>query len=377
MEKQPFYLIKRKLVSGKKVYYWYTYDKKGNRTVPKSTGKTSKNEAINYCYEKLSLSQLPIKNITFENYAKGWFEEGHEYLRKRMKPVKQSTLESKKGILRQVILPFFKNYKLTEISEDDIYNFLDYLDERKFSDTSKPVIIAVLKTMLNFACYKDYIKKSPYPEILVLQRGKSKREAFTKNEILYLFSKQWDKPKTEIFCLLSAITGMRYSEIAGLQLEQLKDNYILIDRQTYRDRITTTKTGEKRFVTLPNRFIKLLQNMGNEFFVFSSDRNIERPFQEHAIRIILYSQYSEEMTDRRKKFSLTFHSFRYFFNTYLMGNNVPQAKVDFVIGHSAGIGSMNRLYTTWKPEMYSDVLELQEKLLDELDFDNKFKDLIK
>jgi hypothetical protein len=43
-----------------------------------------------------------------------------------------------------------------------------------------------------------------------------------------------------------------------------------------------------------------------------------------------------------------------------------EEKVNFVIGHSMGKGSMMQLYTSWKPEMYDDVRQLQDRLIDEL-----------
>ena len=43
--KQPYSLYKRKLKSGKEVYYYQTYDEFGNRTSGKSTGQATKTAA--------------------------------------------------------------------------------------------------------------------------------------------------------------------------------------------------------------------------------------------------------------------------------------------------------------------------------------------
>ena len=126
------------------------------------------------------------------------------------------------------------------------------------------------------------------------------------------------------------------------------------------------KTGAKRFVTVPKRLEDALMTVKGSCFIFEIISRKRISMKNNDIYNEFYSHYSEEMLVKRKENSLTFHSLRHFFNTYLMSNDIQQAKVDFIVGHSAGIGSMSRLYTTWKPEMYSDVLELQEKLLDEL-----------
>lgn len=64
-----------------------------------------------------------------------------------------------------------------------------------------------------------------------------------------------------------------------------------------------------------------------------------------------------------KESGLVFHSFRHFYNTYLLSENVPREKVDAVIGHSSGKGSMSELYTHWSHEMMPEVYAANEKLL--------------
>ena len=102
--------------------------------------------------------------------------------------------------------------------------------------------------------------------------------------------------------------------------EQIKDNCIDIDRQYYGDYgVQDTKTDEKRFVPIPSRLRDMLLNLPeNEIFVFSSLKNIGEPLYERTVRDALYDKYSEDMLKTKKTRTLTFHSFRYFLNTYLL-----------------------------------------------------------
>ena len=49
MDYRSYYLSCRKLKTGKKMYYFYVRKSDGSRSVPHSTGKRKKNEAIKYC----------------------------------------------------------------------------------------------------------------------------------------------------------------------------------------------------------------------------------------------------------------------------------------------------------------------------------------
>ena len=94
MEKQPFYLTKRTLPSGKKVWYYYYYNNFGERTVPKSTGETNKQKAFNFCIRLLSMNNLANKKVLFKDYAKDWFTPNCQWYKdkKSNRPIKKNTI---------------------------------------------------------------------------------------------------------------------------------------------------------------------------------------------------------------------------------------------------------------------------------------------
>lgn len=369
MEKSPFYLTKRKLKSGKTIYYYYCYDEYDNRTTPKSTGFSKKNDAFNYCINLFCKGSVQ-NNLSFEEFSKDWFTEKHPWTkdRKAVRKISSSTLDNYAFLLKTHIKPFFAPYPLYKITTGDLKTFRLRLVE-KYSPKTINVIMAVLKIMLGFATECGFINKNPMKSIVSLQE-ENKREAFTIDEVKYLFSQKWNEKDLEVklICLVSALTGLRISEALGLQKEQLCDGYINVDRQLYQKKLKETK-GDFRFVTIPKKLEEVLRSRSSSPFIFW-DRVKCCNYDADKVRYVLTKYYSEDMLKRKKENSLTFHSYRYFFNTYLLLNNINEEKVNFVIGHSSGKGSMMRLYTSWRPEMYEDVKLLQEKLLKEFMVEN-------
>ena len=366
MEKAPFYLTKRKLKSGKTVYYYYTYDENNSRTVPKSTGFSRKNDAFNFClslFQRGSVKQI----LSFDSFAKDWFTDKHDWTKDRQAvgKIAPSTLESYLFRLNHYILPHFSNIQLSKITLLDIKNLRFKLLE-KYSSKTINGTMAILHIMLEYAVECGLLARNPMRSLVPLKE-EEKREAFFIEEVKHLFSQRWKESDNDIkvACLLATITGMRVSEIAGLQNDQVFEGYINVDRQYYRKELRPPKR-DLRFVPIPKRIENLLRDrFSTNPYVFWDKKN-GTPMESDKIRYVLTKYYSKEMLERKKTNNLTFHSFRYFFNTYLVMNNINEDKVNFVIGHSSGKGSMKRLYTTWRPEMYDDVRQLQDKLLDEL-----------
>jgi integrase len=69
---------------------------------------------------------------------------------------------------------------------------------------------------------------------------------------------------------------------------------------------------------------------------------------------------------QKKSANFLYHSWRHFFNTYLLSENVPLPKIKSVMGHSTGKGSMTENYEHFQPYMFQEVYVAQNKLLDML-----------
>jgi len=107
-------VYRRRLPSGKVVYYYQTYDEDGRRTPGRSTGQTTKTAARAYCVGLLKagkpLAEKIVKTPTFAEYAKGWWDfDTCLYLqrRKKRRAITRTYAQGARGRLDHHILPFF------------------------------------------------------------------------------------------------------------------------------------------------------------------------------------------------------------------------------------------------------------------------------
>ena len=93
MEYRSYYLSCRKLKTGKKMYYYYVRKSDGRRSVPHSTGKRKKNEAIKYCENLLTTGQIEKSEITIKKFSENFFsKEGLWYQSNQGKGFSKNTL---------------------------------------------------------------------------------------------------------------------------------------------------------------------------------------------------------------------------------------------------------------------------------------------
>ncbi len=369
MVKQPFYLFKRRISRKVSVYYWYRYDSHGNRTTPKSTGYSKKQEAFNYVLNLLK-DYDPVENpVLFNDFTENIFDENSEFIKnkKRKRPIKPATILTYNTALKH-LRSYFGKYRLDEITSKMIEEFMIKLSDEGKKNATINIDVAVLKIVLLYAQQKELIKKNPFDLSIERYRETSSREAFTQEEINTLLSKKWSNYTIWLYFLTDALTGMRASELLGLKEEEIKDGYIDLQTQFIFNEDAPLKTNQSRFITLPRRLEVLLRAQAKRRYkyLFSQETPSNTPYNNTSVRHALYKQYTAEMKATQKKRTLTTHSFRYYFNTYLISHGISETKTNFCLGHSSGKGSMLTLYTTWRPEMYEDVRKLQDDILDSI-----------
>lgn len=362
--REPFTVFPRKLSSGKIVYYYRTYSPDGERTVAHSTGKTNKTQAKNYCAELLSLGLLYNgTSVTFGVYAKDFFCDNSQWMLDKIQtsngkeqPVAANTLKAYRHCNDAFLIPFFSKIKLCEIKPSHIKRFRGDLIEKELSNSVINLACVCLKIIFSYARADKLMTSNPFDSIQQMYINAKTREAFTLEELTALFGKKWESSERRVYALVSAVTGMRISEIAAIRKDTLFPDYIDIKDQLNNGKIVPVKDGEKRKIRICRQLYDILAVCvrRNKNFAF-----IENP---HTYRASLYRNLNMSNTERISK-GLSFHSLRHFFNTYLLVNDVPEIKVKCVMGHSSGKGSMTERYANFRPEHFDDVASLQEKLI--------------
>lgn len=381
------YIRKPKTPSGKIYIYYRAYDAHGNRLSGISTGIEYRGErswarARAHCEELYKANRLHVvPSLLFETFARGWFIwDSCPYVLDRRangtatkSGITEGYVSQMRGYLDNHIMPYFGKMALAAINPVKIRSWRLWLRAGRVDDSGKKIsplsnktinnVASCLKIMLDWALNDDLIIKDPFRGIDQLIVDDDVRGAFTLEQVKTIVSAPWECETARLFAFTAAVTGMREAEVRAIRRESLHDDYIDVDLQYSREGLSPLKTKDKRKVPICKALHDILDaQIGRRRFAF--DNGTGEPYGINYLvsrRFVpmLKSLFSEEM----KENGLVFHSFRHFYNTYLLSENVPREKVDAVIGHSSGKGSMSELYTHWSHEMMPEVYIAHEKLV--------------
>jgi integrase len=362
-----YFLYRRKLKSGI-IWYYKTYRPDGTLTCGRSTGCRTKSSARAYCDDLLQKGLLDNgSTLLFGTYAGKWFNDGSPWLEDKIsegtkdKPsISASTIISYRQALQNHILPFFAKSKMYDIKPSNIKHFRTELIQAKgLSRKTVNNIVGVMRIITDYALADSVIMFDPFRGIKPLRIENDTRDAFTYEEAVKIFNSDWQNDKAKIASLVAAITGMRISEIFAINKQSLYENYIDVKQQLYRGTLCPCKTKEKRKVPIPeclyNLLMKEIKKSGKDFCF--EELNATAVLRQ--LNRILFSLGMEKAKEERQ---LCNHSWRHFFNTYLLANNVTEIKVKAIMGHSSGKGTMTDRYTNWRPDMFPEVYAIQEQL---------------
>jgi integrase len=364
--KQNFSLNSRKTKTGKTYWYYRTYTPDGCRTTAKSTGCTSKMLARAFCEDLFKRGMLYNgQHKTFSQYAGRWFDDGSVWLQDRLAcgteehpALSVSYILRMRSDLNNYLLPYFGSKKLEDIHPSDIKHFRTWmLQEKKLSHKTVNCAVSTLKQITDTALADSVIMYDPLRGIRPLAPNEKKRDAFTIDEAVKIFRAEWKSPETRLVNLVSACTGMRESEVYAINKTNLYPDYIDLSFQVLRGEQSPLKTKSARKIPICKELYDMLFPYCRNGFAFH-EVDPQRPYIH--LRYVLRDL---GMENERINRGLCFHSWRHFFNTYLLSENVSSEKVAAVLGHSSGKNSMQARYTNFKPEQMPEVYEAQHNVI--------------
>jgi integrase len=374
--RELFCVFPRRLNSGRRVYYYQTYDPQGRRTNSKSTGAVKACDARMYCmklYREGTLGVHTDKVPTMEEYSLGWWNmQTCEYLKSRMARRKISSSYARHGRrnLEKNILPTFRIKRLDQISSHDVDVWmLSFLDQGKSAKTVN-LMLTILKIMLGHAVKKGFIKRNPCDGVERVMVTKKRMEILTPDEVRSIFDptklkRLWGKELHYVLNLLGATTGLRIGEVLGLKGTFLFTDYLEVSWQynNFRE-YTETKTHETRYVTIPTgvaRGLFRLKELNGDGYLFSKDGG-KTPLSRTTVYKHFHKALAELGSPREEQTrrGLNFHKWRHFYNTTLRMGNVADSKVRELTGHKSEI--MTEHYTHFDPRRFDDVKKIQESI---------------
>lgn len=376
--REPFTVFKRTMKSGKIIWYYQTYDEENRRTTARSTGQTSKSAARSICYQLMKEDKLIPKskgNMTFAEYAENWWIwDKCEYVayRRSRRNMSQSYVSMSRGNTNKHILPVFGKKRMRDIKSYDIENWLQTFAEKGLANKTANNSLVTLRTMLNDAVRRGILDVSPMKNITKLKDDGRVKGIFSTETVEKLFdsSRQWEiwtKESYYIANLTAAFTGMRIAEILGLQSKNIHDSQIDVENQYVQTQgLTDTKNHKERTIPIPDFLEKELNKLKTdnpESFLFSNSDVKTTPYTSQSLRLSLYHALERVGISReeQKKQNITFHSWRHYFNTLLLRNNVSEQKIRMMTGHSSA--AMTEHYTHLDMTDLNEVKDIQNSIL--------------
>lgn len=344
--KKQFSLYSRKNSSGKKIWYYRTYDEFGKRTTGKSTGQTSKTKAESYCIELLKENNLiPSSTMKLVDYVKmkHFFEYGVcEYSIDNT--LKETYVNDCSSRMTAHILPLLGDIRFDTLSHKHIESWQRFLlksDTKTLSIKTVRECKTVLKIILKSALSDGYLTKDIFQRVKKLpQHSRKVRGILTELEVRKLFAANSlkDNWNNHIYyftaSLLACFTGLRQGEILALTPEKIFEKHIFVNASYGKNGIGTTKTGDKRKVYVKKEVMDLIRNiMPESGYIFSMSYG-NKPISGNRLTENLYKALENIGISKENRIerNITFHSFRHWFVTYLRNKGITDTEITSMTG---------------------------------------------
>lgn len=345
-------IVKQK-VKGKGKSWWVFIHHNGQRASRSVGDKKAAEEVASVVRAKLQLGEFGFEEKkpvpTFKEYSQKWLDG---YVKTNLRA---STHDEYSSVLKNHVLPVFKNEKLDSINRGDIRDFL--LSKYSGGLSQKRVFLVkdVISGVLNYALDEELIKTNPtagitkrlFPKSSAKTKTVSEKDVYTKEELdLFLNTCESDFPQYYPFFLMAARTGMRLGELLALKWKDvdLEHGFVWVRRSYRRGRFTQPKNGKIRKVDVSDQLKDVLkaQLRGRlkdvSEFVYQHDGNI---MAQNFIRRVYF-----RILKKAKIRSIKLHGLRHAFCTHLLSAGVSPYYVSQQAGHSS-ISITCDVYGSW------------------------------
>lgn len=330
----------------------YIEDKFGNRKQKSRSGFKTKGEAKTE--ERLFLSttkECNNNNITFQELCE-------IYLKHKKQTLKPKSFVTNQNIIINHILPYFKDYKINKIDIKTYIEWKEKILEKKFSYKYNSSIHICMVNILNYAVNFYDLKQNIASKVgnFSKQNYMPKVDFWTYEEFSKFIVNVKEIEYRSLFIILY-FTGARLGECLALNWNDIKDNYIDINKtisrgekgQNYIMQTPKTKSSIRK-IQLDNYTIKILNDLkeyykgfigfNNEWFVFGGITPLSRTTI--ATKKDNYCKLSNVKQIR-------IHDFRHSHVTLLISKGAPLTVISKRLGHKDLSTTLNK-YSHLIPE---------------------------
>lgn len=374
--REEFTLYRRKLQSGRIVWYYHAYDDDGRR-ISVSTGHTVKSRSRDYVLTLVKQNKLIPKaykhHITFKKFVEPfWVWDECPYVTniiKRGGEYSRTFCESNKKSMDKHITSYFGNKRVAKITVSDINTWLVNLPESAgVSRATANKMLGLIRIILAEAVKQNVMPNNPADGVKPLIEKANARDAFTKKEAKALLNdpEKWGNALSYNASLVCAYTGLRAGEIRALRVCDIHDGYLQISHSwDEKYGLKSTKSGKSREVPIPKLVHDALMEIApdeSEGFIFSLTGG-KSPMSGRVLANALYRKLREIgiTEEERQERGLSFHSWRHFFNTQLVAGGLTGEMTRAVVGHEDG--EMTTHYLHLSANDMDTIRKIQDKML--------------
>lgn len=378
--KGKFSLYKRSTVKGKFIYYAKIPNADPTQPALKiSTGQSSKVAAAlwaqNYI-ERLAneekLKEEERLNITFKDYAVDfWAHEGLYAVgrRARRRTISYGFLDSRKGVTENHLIPYWGDMRLRDITPKKIDRWvINMASDNRIAPGTINQRLQILRVMLEEACAREYLTENPAQFVKPVSNHYRPKGVLSLDEVRSLLNPRiWQDYRQYAIGLLTLGTGIRISEVRGLQVAQVHLTFVEI-HTAWEEKygLKEPKCGSIRDIPITAKIYDTLQTViestGTTELVFHGPTH-NKPISKSWIERSFYKALNQIGIDEvtRIQRNITFHSLRHTTNTILRSAGIPDAKVRMITGHRDE--SMTERYTHFRVENYEEICKIQERMM--------------
>ena len=327
--------------------WWVFIDHQGKRKA-KKIGRDERlaREVAKKIEAKLALGQFSIDTKanelpTFGEYAQKWISIAVPA------SCKASTAADYRGLLKNYVLPAFKNCRVDEIKRLMVRDFLEKKIIEGFASSSVTHMKNAISGVLNLAIDDEKISVNPAHRLGRVIKSKSLKleiDPLTREELSRLLKTvETEFPKHYPMLLTLARTGMRLGEALALQWGDIDfhGRFIKVQRGFSRGKIETPKNGKSRRVDMSRQLTECLSNLREQRkieslmnglaeipeWVFITDAG--KPFIANHWRIDVFGKALE----RAKLRKIRIHDLRHTYASLLIQAGESLAYIRDQLGH--------------------------------------------
>ena len=389
--RRAYAFFKRKTQKNRKpIYYARIRTENGEYTI--STDKTSRDAAEGVVKQHLTekeaqnnKEQAAKTNTTLKQYATGFWAYEGSYAQSRLarrRTISQGYLENCAGTTESYIIPKWGDYKLIAITtgmlddwilllaKDPVPNLIGKKKGTRFlSPATVNRILQIIKVIFEQACFDGYLKENPVKYVKPISNTEKKEKGIlTLVEVKALLNPDiWNDYRHYAINLLTLTTGIRISEVRGLQVSQVHPTYIEVHTAWEEQHgLKEPKWGSSRDIPIAPKVYEVLQKVIEmsrpQSLLFYGAAGYDKPMSKSHIENTLYDSLEKIGIKEAQRIerTLTFHSHRHTLNTILRSAGVADSKVRMITGHRQK--SMTELYTHFRVDDYKEIADVTKDL---------------